>query len=248
MTTGNSVWHRRGPGDPEWITVKAARLLSACRHIYVPKSRDAAESVALEIARCYLRPDAAVHELTFPMTADDAVLREGWGEAARQVGQPLAAGEDACFLTLGDALLYSTYIYLTVELRAIDPEREDRHRARDHRDQRRGGDHRLPHRPTTAACHDRAGLRRHAPVHGRRPGPRRHGGADEDRPPAGSGVGGVGIAEPAGAGGVRLPRRHAAAARGNRPAPLRGTPEQTGYLSLLIIQAGRAGKEKGVGG
>ncbi len=110
-----------GPGDPEWMTVKAARILSTCRHVCVPKSALAADSVALEIARNYLRPDAVVHEQSYPMTADAGVLREHWQRAAREVHEILARGEDCCFLTLGDALLYSTYIYLLRELRAIEP-------------------------------------------------------------------------------------------------------------------------------
>jgi precorrin-2/cobalt-factor-2 C20-methyltransferase len=88
----------------------------------VPQSRRDAESVALEIARPYLRPDAIVRELPFPMTADAAVLRTSWRQAAAEVAQLLADGQDCCFLTLGDALLYSTYIYLIRELRALCPE------------------------------------------------------------------------------------------------------------------------------
>ena len=64
-----------GPGDPEWMTVKAVRILSTCRHVCVPKSGLAADSVALEIARNYLRPDAIVHEQSFPMTADADLLQ-----------------------------------------------------------------------------------------------------------------------------------------------------------------------------
>lgn len=110
-----------GPGDPEWMTVKAARILGATRHVCVPRSRIAADSVALEIARPYLRADAIVHEITFPMTADKTELRESWRAAAREVLTILSAGEDCCFLTLGDALLYSTYIYLLRELREMEP-------------------------------------------------------------------------------------------------------------------------------
>lgn len=95
-------------------------MLSACRHVYVPKTQAAAESIALDIARSYLRPDAVTHELTFPMTADEHLLRESWREAAREVHRTLAAGDDCCFLTLGDPFLYSTYVYLSRELRAID--------------------------------------------------------------------------------------------------------------------------------
>lgn len=121
MTMGTLYGIGVGPGNPEWMTVQAARLLAACRHVYVPKSGAAAESIALEIARCYLRPDAAIHELVFTMTAEEGVLRQCWGEAARQVYQTLAAGENGCFLTLGDAMLYSTYIYLIDALQAIGP-------------------------------------------------------------------------------------------------------------------------------
>ena len=55
------------------------------------------------------------------MTADPDVLSENWRQAAREVYEILCRGEDCCFLTLGDALLYSTYIYLLRELQTIDP-------------------------------------------------------------------------------------------------------------------------------
>jgi precorrin-2/cobalt-factor-2 C20-methyltransferase len=111
-----------GPGDPEWITVKGARTLAACRQVFVPRSGAGAESVALEIARPYLKPDAVVHELLFPMTTDRRELHQSWQAAARQVLQPLEAGEDCCFLTLGDAMFYSTYVFLLDELRRLRPE------------------------------------------------------------------------------------------------------------------------------
>ena len=110
-----------GPGDSEWLTVKAARVLGQCTHVCVPRSRVAADSAALQIAQPYLKADAQVHEITFPMVADESVLHESWRQAAAAVHVILSRGEDCCFLTLGDALLYSTYIYLLRELRRIDP-------------------------------------------------------------------------------------------------------------------------------
>jgi precorrin-2/cobalt-factor-2 C20-methyltransferase len=121
MTRGTFFGIGVGPGDPEWITVKAVRVLSTCRHVCVPKSGETTDSVALQIAQGYLRPDAVLHEQSFPMTADPDLLRENWRQAAREVYEILCRGEDCCFLTLGDALLYSTYIYLLRELQAIDP-------------------------------------------------------------------------------------------------------------------------------
>ena len=122
MTCGTLYGIGVGPGDPEWLTVKAANVLAACRHVCVPNSGLGADSVALEIARRYLRPDAIVHQQAFPMTADPAVLQQHWRQAAQQVYDILCGGDDCCFLTLGDALLYSTYVYLLRELQSIDPQ------------------------------------------------------------------------------------------------------------------------------
>jgi precorrin-2/cobalt-factor-2 C20-methyltransferase len=122
MKTGTFYGIGVGPGDPELVTVKAAAILVRCRHVFVPKARTASDSVALEIARRYLRDDAQVHELVFPMTSDAAELARCWQAAADQVVAVLDAGDDACFLTLGDSLLYSTYIYL---LRALKTRRPD---------------------------------------------------------------------------------------------------------------------------
>ena len=55
------------------------------------------------------------------MTADKAELSRSWRESARTLGALLETGADVCFLTLGDALVYSTYIYLLRELKALLP-------------------------------------------------------------------------------------------------------------------------------
>jgi precorrin-2/cobalt-factor-2 C20-methyltransferase len=110
-----------GPGDPQWMTVQAVGILATCRHVCVPVSGPEPGSLALEIARPYLRPEAVIHQQAFPMTSDEALLRQSWQQAAREVLAILDAGDDCAFLTLGDALLYSTYIYLLHELRAICP-------------------------------------------------------------------------------------------------------------------------------
>jgi precorrin-2/cobalt-factor-2 C20-methyltransferase len=106
-----------GPGEPGLLTVKAASILGSCSHIFVPKARLEGDSVALEIARQYLHGDAQIHELVFPMTADRGQLDVSWKQSAEVVAVVLETGADACFLTLGDPLVYSTYIYL---LRALN--------------------------------------------------------------------------------------------------------------------------------
>jgi len=106
-----------GPGDPELMTLKGARILERCRHVFVPKARSENGSIALAIASRFLSTDCRTSELVFPMSANSDELSRHWEEAARSVADVLGTGEDACFLTLGDPLLYSTYIYLVRELR-----------------------------------------------------------------------------------------------------------------------------------
>jgi precorrin-2/cobalt-factor-2 C20-methyltransferase len=124
MTTGKLYGIGVGPGDPEWITVKGARILSQCKQIFVPKSRDERDSAALSIAQGYLNSEAQVHDLSFPMITDQKKLALHWDESAGQLAEVLRTGEDCCFLTLGDLFLYSTYIYLLRAVRKILPDLE----------------------------------------------------------------------------------------------------------------------------
>jgi precorrin-2/cobalt-factor-2 C20-methyltransferase len=110
-----------GPGDPELLTLKAVRILGECATVFVPRSGKLRESRALHIASAYLRPDAAVEELEFPMSTDGAVLGASWEKAARLVKERLESGRDACFLTLGDISLYSTFHYLLKHLSPMLP-------------------------------------------------------------------------------------------------------------------------------
>lgn len=113
-----------GPGDPELITVKGAKLIGACKHVFVPKARQDGDSVALSIAQQYIGPSAEIHEVIFPMITDKTELMRRWEESARLISEVLQKGHDACFLTLGDAFLYSTYIYMLRALRIIVPDIE----------------------------------------------------------------------------------------------------------------------------
>jgi precorrin-2/cobalt-factor-2 C20-methyltransferase len=111
-----------GPGDPDLITVKGAKILSECAHVFVPKASEDGQSVALSIARQHISSEAQIHEIVFPMTTDRSKLAERWEESARVIAGILETGSDACFLTLGDAFLYSTYIYMLRALRRRLPD------------------------------------------------------------------------------------------------------------------------------
>ncbi|MBI4667164.1 MAG: precorrin-2 C(20)-methyltransferase [Nitrospinae bacterium] len=122
MTYGTLYGIGVGPGDPELVTVKGARLLGECKKLFVPKARIKAESVALAIIERYVNPQAVIEELVFPMVMDKNELERQWAESASKIASWLATGQDACFVTLGDSLLYSTYIYLVRALKKAAPE------------------------------------------------------------------------------------------------------------------------------
>lgn len=109
-----------GPGDPELITMKGAKILARCKHVFVPVTRREKKSTALAIAFPHIEAGSQIHELVFPMKTDRAELERHWDEAAEHIAAVVRTGEDASFLTLGDPFLYSTYIYLLRALRKQD--------------------------------------------------------------------------------------------------------------------------------
>jgi len=114
-----------GPGDPELITVKAAKALKAADVVCVPKSHAKKPSMALGMVRQILedraRP-AEVLELVFPMTKDELEVKRLWAENAAAVAARVKRGQVLAFITLGDPMLYSTFLYLFKSLREGHPE------------------------------------------------------------------------------------------------------------------------------
>jgi precorrin-2/cobalt-factor-2 C20-methyltransferase len=102
-----------GPGDPELLTRKAERILRSVPVICAPTGAAEAASYALEIVEPFLdRSRQEVLVQVFPMSKDEAELAPFWEETAAQVAQRLRAGQDVAFITIGDPLLYSTFLYL----------------------------------------------------------------------------------------------------------------------------------------
>jgi precorrin-2/cobalt-factor-2 C20-methyltransferase len=121
MKTGKLFGIGVGPGDPDLITIKAARILARSHHVFVPRAKIKTESLAYAIAGRYLGKKTCVHELVFPMTKIRQELERCWAQNGHNVADVLKTGEDAVFLTLGDLFLYSTYSYLLRELKRLIP-------------------------------------------------------------------------------------------------------------------------------
>jgi precorrin-2/cobalt-factor-2 C20-methyltransferase len=94
-----------GPGDPELITIKAARILSNTKLVFVPYSQNTGRSLALEIINKYVNPRAEVIPIGFPMKkeVDERQLKT----IAEEICKKLIDG--SVFAVLGDPMLYSTF-------------------------------------------------------------------------------------------------------------------------------------------
>ncbi|APH56468.1 Precorrin-2 C20-methyltransferase [Granulibacter bethesdensis] len=119
-----------GPGDPELITLKAARLLGCVDAIafFAKRGRN---GHARSIAGPHLH--AAIEEirLDYPYTTEIALrdpryaegITQFYDEAARRVASALDAGRDVALLCEGDPFFYGSSMYLFDRLGGAYPTR-----------------------------------------------------------------------------------------------------------------------------
>jgi precorrin-2 C20-methyltransferase/precorrin-3B C17-methyltransferase len=108
-----------GPGDPELVTVKAARLIGAADVVAYHCARHG-RSVARSIAEPYLRGDQVEERLVYPVTTEttdhpggyDGAMEEFYTAAAERLTAHLSAGRDVVLLAEGDPLFYSSYMHM----------------------------------------------------------------------------------------------------------------------------------------
>jgi precorrin-2 C20-methyltransferase/precorrin-3B C17-methyltransferase len=112
-----------GPGDPELITFKAARIIAEVAVIAYHAGPDL-PSNARRIAAAHIRPGHIEEPLIYPMTVGPApdgrpyetVLRDFYGEAEARLAAHLDAGRDVAVLAEGDPMFYGSYMHLHVRL------------------------------------------------------------------------------------------------------------------------------------
>ncbi len=111
-----------GPGEPELITLKALNALKEADIIFTPKASVKSESLARTIVEGLLPAEANFFELEFPMTKDETELRKRYLASAHLIADNIKNGKPVAYLTIGDPLLYSTYIYLLRALAEVAPD------------------------------------------------------------------------------------------------------------------------------
>src|SRR3954463_315888 len=108
-----------GPGDPDLVTIKAARLIGAADVIAYHSARHG-RSIARRIAEPHLRGDQIEEALVYPVTTEtvdhpggyQGVIDEFYAEAAERLAAHLDAGRDVVVLAEGDPLFYGSYMHM----------------------------------------------------------------------------------------------------------------------------------------
>ena len=108
-----------GPGDPELITRKAARLIAAA-DVIAYHSGTAGRSIARTIAGDLVREDAVEELLIYPVTTGTTdhplgyygAVNDFYDESAERLAKHLDAGRVVVVLAEGDPMFYSSYSYL----------------------------------------------------------------------------------------------------------------------------------------
>jgi precorrin-2 C20-methyltransferase/precorrin-3B C17-methyltransferase len=108
-----------GPGDPELVTVKAARLIGAAQVVAYHAARHG-RSNARAIAAAYLRPGQIEEPLIYPVTTGETdhpggyqgAIDEFYAESAARLAAHLDAGRDVVVLAEGDPFFYGSYMHM----------------------------------------------------------------------------------------------------------------------------------------
>lgn len=105
-----------GPGDPELLTLKAHRILTAVPVIAYPTMENG-KVLARAIVAEFIRPD----QIEIPMPLPFSVERSSqpyYDLGAAQIAKHLRAGQDVAVLCEGEPMLYGTFMYLYNRLAA----------------------------------------------------------------------------------------------------------------------------------
>ncbi|WP_226782132.1 precorrin-2 C(20)-methyltransferase [Oceaniglobus trochenteri] len=104
-----------GPGDPELITRKAARLISGAAVVAYPALAGGA-SLARAIAADLIAPGAEEIVIDVPMSVAREPAQAAYDAGAAQIAAVLEQGRDVVCLCEGDPFFYGSFMYLHARL------------------------------------------------------------------------------------------------------------------------------------
>jgi len=106
-----------GPGDPELITLKAARLIENATTIAYP-TLAGGDSFARAIAAGLIREGTREIRMDVPMSTERQPAQSAYDTGAAEIAKVLEAGNDVVCLCEGDPFFYGSFMYLHARLTA----------------------------------------------------------------------------------------------------------------------------------
>ena len=104
-----------GPGAPDLITLRAARLIEGASVVAYPSLAGAA-SFARAIAADLIAPGVQEIVMDVPMSVQRAPAQEAYDKGAAEIAAALDAGQDVVCLCEGDPFFYGSFMYLFARL------------------------------------------------------------------------------------------------------------------------------------
>lgn len=105
-----------GPGAPDLLTLRAARLIESATVIAYP-SLAGGDSFARSIAADLIPTTAREIIMDVPMTTERAPAQTAYDTGAAEIAAALDAGEDVVCLCEGDPLFYGSFMYIHARLK-----------------------------------------------------------------------------------------------------------------------------------
>ena len=105
-----------GPGDSSLLTIKAVETLQNLDTLYTPEAKKGGESLALSIVSKYLPDGLEIKSRHFPMNFNGTEKVQVWNRVSNEIVEDVKNGKDVGFVTLGDPMIYSTYVYVMERL------------------------------------------------------------------------------------------------------------------------------------
>ncbi|SNY93555.1 precorrin-2/cobalt-factor-2 C20-methyltransferase [Cohaesibacter sp. ES.047] len=100
-----------GPGDPELLTLKAARMIEQAKVLAYP-SPEGGESFARSIVARHIPDECEEIVMSVPMRTERFAAQSVYDESAERIEALLASGQDVVVLCEGDPFFYGSFMYL----------------------------------------------------------------------------------------------------------------------------------------
>ena len=106
-----------GVGDKNALTLKAIETLEKLDVLYCPTSKANNESIAFSIAKDFLKEDVVIKNRHFPMVKDFKKMYDVFLNIANDIKTDVLEGKNVGFVTIGDSMIYSTFIYVLEKIK-----------------------------------------------------------------------------------------------------------------------------------